>query len=128
MKVWVKIMGNNKITGNEGENRAVQFLLENGYKILFRNWRLNIGEIDIIALKEDVLVFVEVKTMPNSTLDMLKSVLNEKKKKRIIKMSKCFLQNNREYNDRYIRFDVIILDMKGLPPVYHIENAFSESL
>ena len=45
-----------------------------------------------------------------------------------VKMSKCFLQNNREYNDRYIRFDVIILDMKGLPPVYHIENAFSESL
>ena len=128
MKVWVKIMGNNKITGNEGENRAVQFLLENGYKILFRNWRLNIGEIDIIALKEDVLVFVEVKTMPNSTLDMLKSVLNAQKQKRIIKMSKCFLQNNREYNDRYIRFDVIILDMKGLPPVYHIENAFSESL
>ena len=121
-------MGNNKITGNEGENRAVQYLLENGYKILFRNWRLNIGEIDIIALKEEALVFVEVKTMPNSTLDMLKSVLNAQKQKRIIKMSKCFLQKHREYINGYIRFDVIIIDMKGLPPIYHIENAFSESL
>ena len=90
--------------------------------------KFKLQEATIIALKEEVLVFVEVKTMPNSTLDMLKSVLNAQKQKRIIKMSKCFLQNNREYNDRYIRFDVIILDMKGLPPVYHIENAFSESV
>ena len=114
--------------GNDGEKRAVDYLIENGYKILFRNWRLSGGEIDIIALKDDVLVFVEVKTLPNSTVDMLEKVLNKEKQKRIIKMSKRFLQNHREYINRYIRFDVIIIDMKGLPPIYHIENAFSESL
>lgn len=51
----------NKNVGNDGEKRAVDYLIENEYKILFRNWRLSGGEIDIIALKDDVLVFVEVK-------------------------------------------------------------------
>ena len=106
----------NKNVGNDGEKRAVDYLIENGYKILFRNWRLSGGEIDIIALKDDVLVFVEVKTLPNSTVDMLEKVLNKE------------IQNHREYINGYIRFDVIIIDMKGLPPIYHIENAFSESL
>ena len=68
---------------NDGENRAVDYLIENGYKILFRNWRLSGGEIDIIALKDDVLVFVEVKTLPNSTVDMLEKVLNKEKQPEI---------------------------------------------
>ena len=82
-------MSNKKI-GNDGEKRAADYLTENGYKILFKNWRLSGGEIDIIAIKDDVLVFVEVKTLPNSTVDMLEKVLNKEKQKRIIKMSKCF--------------------------------------
>lgn len=118
---------NTKKVGDKGENRAVSYLEENGYTILFRNWRTRSGEIDIIAERADFLVFVEVKTLPNSTSDMLKSVLDERKFKRIIKTSKCFLLKYREYNNRLIRFDVIVLDMQGLPSVYHIENAFSES-
>ena len=78
---------NNKIIGDDGEKRAAEYLKNEGYDILFKNWRLYGGEIDIIAFKDDVLVFVEVKTMPNSTIDMLERVLNMEKRKRIIKMS-----------------------------------------
>ena len=99
-----------------------------GYEVIERNFRTSIGEIDIIAFKDDVLVFVEVKTMPNSTIDMLERVLNMEKRKRIIKMSKRFIQNKRQYSNSIVRYDVIIIDMKGFPPVYHIENAFSESV
>ena len=119
---------NNKIIGDDGEKRAAEYLKNEGYQILFKNWRLSGGEIDIIAFKDDVLVFVEVKTMPNSTIDMLERVLNKEKRKRIIKMSKRFIQNKRQYSNSIVRYDVIIIDMKGFPPVYHIENAFSESL
>ena len=119
---------NNKKVGEDGEKRATNFLINNGYKILFTNWRLYGGEIDIIALKDDILVFVEVKTLPNSTLDMLEKVLNVEKRKRIIKMSKRFIQNKREYSNSIVRYDVILIDMKGFPPIYHIENAFSESV
>ncbi len=115
-----------KVTGNDGENRAADFLIQNGYKIIDRNWRTKGGEIDIIAMKDEVLVFVEVKTLPNATFDMLSSVLGMQKQKRIVKTAKHFMLKHRQYSNSYIRFDVIVLDMQGLPPVYHIENAFTE--
>ena len=117
---------NTKITGNEGENRAADYLVSKGFEIIERNWRTNRGEIDIIAFKNDILVFVEVKTLPNGTLDMIQRELNNQKRQRILKTSKRFLLKHREYNNSYARYDVIVIDMPGLEPVYHIENAFSE--
>ena len=117
---------NTKSIGNNGENRAADYLVSKGFEIIERNWRTNRGEIDIIAYKNDVLVFVEVKTLPNGTLDMIQRELNNQKRERILKTSKRFLLKHREYNNSYVRFDVIVIDMPGLEPVYHIENAFSE--
>jgi len=115
-----------KEVGDKGENRAVNYLQAKGYKILERNWRTKSGEIDIIAQELETIVFVEVKTMPNATSDMLSRVLNYQKQQRIVKTSKRFLLNHREYNEQFIRYDVIVLDMQGLPSVYHVQNAFSE--
>ena len=117
---------NTRITGNNGENRAAAYLVSKGFEIIERNWRTNRGEIDIIAYKNDIIVFVEVKTLPNGTLDMIQRELNYQKRERILKTSKRFLLNHRQYSNSYIRFDVIVIDMPGLDPVYHIENAFSE--
>ena len=117
---------NTKIIGNEGENRAAACLEAKGFQIIERNWRTKRGEVDIIAVKNDILVFVEVKTLPNGTLDMIQRELNYQKRQRIIKTSKRFLLKHREYNNSYVRFDVIVIDMPGLEPVYHIENAFTE--
>ncbi|MCF0243029.1 MAG: YraN family protein [Treponema sp.] len=118
----------NKTTGSEGENRAYDYLKSKDFEIIARNWRIKGGEIDLIAKKGETIVFFEVKTLPNATLDMLKAVLGPQKQQRIIKTSKRFLQINRQYSNYFVRFDVIIFDMQDLPPVYHIENAFSEHL
>mgnify|MGYP002514616454 FL=1 len=99
-----------------------------GYEITARNFRVKQGEIDIIARKAETLVFVEVKTLPKGTPELLSHVLDVRKQKRIIKTSKCFLSIYRQYSNNYIRFDVIVVDMPGLPDIYHIENAFSEFL
>ncbi len=115
-----------KQIGNYGENRAVEFLIENGYQILHRNWRTRSGEIDIIAIKDNVLVFVEVKTLPHGNIETLMHVVGKIKQKRIIETSKYFLYKYRQYNDNYIRYDVIVVDMPGMNPVCHLENAFSE--
>ena len=117
---------NTRLIGNEGENRAAAFLEAKGFSIIERNWRTKRGEVDIIAVKNDILVFVEVKTLPNGTLDMIQRELNYQKRQRIIKTSKRFLLNHRQYSNSYVRYDVIVIDMPGLEPVYHIENAFSE--
>ena len=116
----------NKETGQNGEEKAAQYLIEKGYEIIERNYKTKSGEIDIIAKKAETIVFFEVKTLPQATPDMLSSVLNQQKLQRILKTSKRFLLNHRQYSNSYIRFDVIVLDMQGLPEVYHIENAFME--
>jgi len=116
----------NKETGQKGEERACKYLLDKGYEIIERNYRTKTGEIDIIIKKAETLAFVEVKTLPQATPDMLSSVLNRQKLQRILKTSKRFLLNHRQYSNSYIRYDVIVLDMQGLPEVYHIENAFME--
>jgi len=117
---------NTKTKGDAGEDRAALYLEEKGFKIIARKWRTRSGEIDIIAEKDDYLVFFEVKTLPKGTNDMLLRELNQEKQQRILKTSKRFLLNHRQYNESYIRYDVIVIDMPGYPPVYHIENAFME--
>lgn len=121
---------NTRKKGNQGESRACEYLIKQGYTIIERNWHDNAGEIDIIAEKNSsdnkILVICEVKTLPNGTLDMIQKELNKNKQKRILKTTKRFLLNHREYNNRIIRFDVILVDIPGFESIYHIENAFCE--
>ncbi len=119
---------NRKITGNAGEQKACDYLITQGYTILERNWRTKGGEIDIIAYKDKTLVFVEVKALPNGSPELLQTELNRGKLQRIVKSSKCFLLKHRQYSNSYVRYDVIVIDMPGMPDVYHIENAFTELL
>ena len=120
-----------KDVGFIGEEKAVNFLIKKNYQILFRNWRTKIGEIDIIALdlsntKGNTLVFIEVKTLPSGNPEILEKELSVTKQKKIVKTSKCFLLEYRQYKYRYIRYDVVVVDMPGQEPIWHIENAFSE--
>lgn len=120
-----------KEKGLIGEERVVNYLLKKKYQILFRNWRTRFGEIDIIALdssnpKGDTLVFVEVKTLPSGNFDTLANELSVTKQKKIVKTSKCFLLEYRQYKCNYIRYDVVVVDMPGRDSIWHIENAFSE--
>ena len=117
-----------KNTGTDGENRAAAYLELHGFSVLARNWRTRTGEIDIIGVSGQTLVFFEVKTLPHGSPEMLAHVLDARKQKRIIETSKCFLSIHRQYSKSYIRYDVIVVDMPGKPEVYHLENAFSEFL
>lgn len=112
--------------GNAGEEKACAFLCGQSYRIIERNWRTRSGEIDIIAQKGDVLVFVEVKTLPSGDADTLSHELDLRKQRKIIKTANFFLSKHREYSSSKIRFDVIVIDMPHLPPVYHIQDAFTE--
>ncbi|MBQ6780749.1 MAG: YraN family protein [Treponema sp.] len=112
--------------GNEGEEKACLWLKNKGYEIVARNWRVRRGEIDIIAEKENLLVFAEVKTLPSGDVETLSHELDERKQKRIVETAKLFLLNHRKYSNDIIRFDVLVVNMPGFDDVYHIEDAFSE--
>lgn len=115
-----------KSVGDGGERKAAAFLADAGYSIVGRNWRTRRGEIDIIAEKDDVLVFVEVKTLPSGNLETLSHELNDRKQRRVVETAQYFLLSNRKYSNSRVRFDVLVVDMPGLSPVYHIQDAFAE--
>ena len=98
--------------------------------LIARNWRTRLGEIDIIALEADVLVFIEVKTWPHGCPEDLDLVIGCSKQKRMVETAKCFLAAHRQYNGMYVRFDVIFVSsdpVQGeLLEFHHLKDAFSE--
>lgn len=113
-----------KKLGNTGENLAATFLENHGYKILEKNFRIRAAEIDIIAQKDNTVIFVEVKTRSNIRKGLPAEAVNLRKQKKIIEAASVFLQDEK-YFDSACRFDVIeILKAGNAFKVNHIENAF----
>ena len=109
--------------GKKGEDRAAEALAAAGMSIISRNFRSRCGEIDIIALDGETLVFAEVKAWSEYGIENLAYSLNPKKQARIIETAKYFLSINRQYYERAIRFDVVFV---GKEAVTHLASAFME--
>lgn len=118
----------NKITGNAGENLACEYLENNDYQILTRNYNTSFGEIDIIALDAKEIVFIEVKTRTQYMYGMPKEAVNIFKKNHIYNSAKYYLYKNNLLNSS-IRFDVIEIYLsKGVNhKITHIKNAITDS-
>lgn len=111
--------------GRDGETVAAKHLQEKGIRILERNFHSRRGEIDIIAMEGQTLIFVEVKTWSSYGIDVLEHALDQKKQHKIIETSKYFLSLHREYRYMPIRFDVVFISPEGIT---HLTSAFSECL
>ena len=112
-----------KSLGKWGEEQSCSFLEADGYRILRRNYKCRIGEIDIIARKGEQLVFVEVKTRHSEYFESPKDAVTRKKQKFIIEAANAYIE---KYNiDKDARFDIIsiVIDSK-VPTLEHIEEAF----
>lgn len=113
---------NTKILGDKGERIAVKFLKHHGYKILEKNYKNKLGEIDIIAFdkKEKFLVFVEVKTKSSDFFGLPREMVDEQKQFKIEQVATFYLMSKNDFETK-IRFDVVeVLDKK----VEHIKNAW----
>ncbi len=115
----------NKIsTGKEGEDLAVRYLEAQGYRIIQRNYRLRIGEIDIIAGADDCLVFIEVKTRRNNRYGSPFEAVTLRKQRQISRVAQAYMGR---YNSGEVpvRFDVVAVFLDQSPTrVELIKNAF----
>jgi putative endonuclease len=119
--------GQKQILGREGEGIAERYLKKQGFKLLERNYRCPLGELDLIALDRKVLVFVEVKTRTSDNSGSPLEAVDRRKQRQIIKTALYFLSQKR-LHDRDARFDVIGISLeRGEPVVEHIRNAFELS-
>lgn len=99
-------MKNNRFYGNVYEEKAVEILQKEDYEILERNYRTSCGEIDIIAKKQNTLVFVEVKYRKNSRFGFGKEAVDQKKLLRIFQVAQYYVTTSLK-NDWKIRIDCI---------------------
>ncbi|WP_010586273.1 YraN family protein [Schlesneria paludicola] len=118
--------GAKKELGNRGEIEAARFLEHLGYKILHRQWRERYGEIDLIAIDRDTIVFAEVKTRASAGFGHPTEAITTAKQGRMTRSALAFLKRKRWLNRR-ARFDVIavIWPRDGdAPQIQHYMNAF----
>jgi putative endonuclease len=109
-----------KRLGNEGEDCAAEILIVKGYKILGRQVRTRIGEIDLLAQDGNDLVVVEVKTKTDSLLGTPEEMVDWKKQRKLIRLSRCV---NQRFPNFGIRIDVVAIEGDD---VRHYVNAVQD--
>lgn len=115
--------------GNMGENFVVKFLRRNKFKILERNHRNKYSEIDIIAENKEYIIFVEVKSRTEGSVQRPADAVNNRKQQMIIRAAKYYLTYTNQ-SSKQPRFDVaeVFLSEKDNKPykLNYISNAFSQ--
>lgn len=120
------VRGARKQLGNRGEVEAALFLERLGYKILHRQLRGRYGEIDLVALDGQTIVFVEVKTRTSSAAGHPTESVTLDKQAKITRSALAFLKKHRWLNRRS-RFDVLAITWPAgddPPTIQHYVNAF----
>ncbi len=108
--------------GKRAEDFTVEYLLKNNYSILERNWRTSHLEVDIIAKKDLLIVFIEVKARRTKN-NIFEEVVSRRKQKNIISAAEKYLEQNDLDNE--LRFDVaFVYENRGVLAVEYVENAF----
>ena len=109
--------------GISAESRAAAYLIAKGYRILARRWRSPVGEVDIVARRRQVLVFVEVKARAN--FDSAAESVSDRQQRRIVAAAEAWLAQHPEAVDGDIRFDAVLVAPGKMPR--HITGAFDAS-
>lgn len=112
-------MSNLRRIGAEAEDRAADYLIEKGYTIVTRRWSTRGGELDIVALEGDILVFIEVKARSGKWSTPEEAISDVKIRRFLVAVQAYCLDTCQ--TERAVRYDVIAIDDKG---VRHYEDAF----
>jgi len=99
-----------KQTGKAGERIAGQYLVKNGYRILAKNYTCRLGEIDIVAMDKNELVFVEVRTKTGTGFGSPEESITRSKKRKLVSMAQYYLKANPGSPEDY-RIDVIAVTL-----------------
>ena len=118
-----------KELGAKGEEIAVRYLKSRGYRIIERNYRIRLGEIDIIAEQGDDLVFIEVKTRSGTLFGSPFESVTKQKQKQLSKVALEYI-SKQGFHDRPARFDVVGIELQKGSEMFQdadvelLQNAF----
>jgi len=112
---------NTRGLGSGYEQLAAEYLEKEGLQIIEMNYRVRIGEIDIIAKDGEYLVFVEVKYRACRAQGGAAYAISQEKKRRITRVAQWYLAQHRISQNTFCRFDAVLIDRTE---VTHIKNAW----
>ncbi|CAG0928101.1 hypothetical protein TFLX_00744 [Thermoflexales bacterium] len=115
--------------GQRGEQYAAHYLTAHGYALRERNWRCAVGELDLVAEKDGVLIFVEVRTRHGDRLGTPEESITPAKRAKLIAAAQTYLDEHGQA-DRDWRIDVVAIEVGSLGEVKRcalIENAIEET-
>lgn len=110
----------NQQVGKWGEETASKWLIEQGYEIVEQNMRTPYGEIDIIAKKESMTIFIEVKTLTSSKNFFPEQQITNRKREHMLNSAQHYAAEHKIDN---WQIDVIAIEGKQNPKITHFENA-----
>ena len=111
--------------GRRGEDLAAAQLVRDGYRVVDRNYRCPLGEIDLVARDGESVVFVEVKTRSSRAFGTSAEAVSRSKQARLLRLADCYLRE-RGLGNPPCRFDVVAVDAAWEPPLVEvIRDAFS---
>ena len=117
-------MAQHNLTGNHGETLAIKHLTEKGYKVLHQNWRHSHWEVDIIAQKDTVLHFIEVKTRRTKKYGHPEEAVSHKKIQNLINAAEEYLYRQPQW--KRVQFDILAITILKDEPVEYflIEDVY----
>jgi putative endonuclease len=117
-------MAQHNLTGNTGEALAAIYLSQKGYDIMHQNWRHSRWEVDIIAEKDNILHFVEVKTRRTKKFGHPEENVDKKKIQNLINASEAYLYQHPQW--KRIQFDILSITILKDEPVeyFFIEDVY----
>lgn len=119
------ILDPRRLFGQEGEAEAERYLRRKGYRIVARNVRSSLGELDLVAEDGQTLVFIEVKARRSGEFGGAIHAVHRQKQQKLARLASQFLAQ-RHWMERSCRFDVVLLQATDTAElrVEHIQNAF----
>jgi putative endonuclease len=110
-------------TGSLAENSAASFLESQGFTIVARNFLRRVGELDVVARLDDLLVVAEVRTRASDEFGGAAASIGRAKQRRVAMTTALFLQSHREHSRCRVRFDVLIVRDGGIEWLKHAFDA-----
>lgn len=125
MKPEKSSKNNRAALGKQGEQIACDYLMKHGYRIMARNYRCPLGEIDLIAKKQKKISFIEIKTRTQTRYGRPEEAVDTRKQYRIIRIAQWYLKEHQQADCR-LSFDVLSLFKPegDAPAIRFIEGAF----
>jgi putative endonuclease len=115
-------MAKHNTTGHLGEKLAIEFILEKGYQLLHTNWRYSHWEVDVIASKNEVLHFFEVKTRTSKKFGNPEDKVDKKKMENLVGAAEEYLHLFPQWKRIQFNIVAVLLVKDSEPEFFLIED------